>query len=72
MRHEVLILNRARKRLATSWPRIEGTCSGAVTAKLWTFRLEYFCATCREYEWGGSKVRGFFSIHDPFFPELSR
>jgi hypothetical protein len=39
-----------------------GACGGAVTAKLWTFRLEYFCVACREYEWGGSKVRGYMHV----------
>ena len=35
-----------------------GKCGHAPTEKLWTFRWEYFCAGCREYQWNGSKVAG--------------
>src|SRR5438552_1095353 len=31
-----------------------GACTSPPTAKLWSFRWEYFCATCREYGWCGS------------------
>ena len=30
-----------------------GACTGAVITKCWTFRWEYYCAPCREYEWCG-------------------
>ena len=36
-----------------------GACSGAVAAKFWTFQWEYYCAPCREYEWCGTKTRGY-------------
>jgi len=32
-----------------------GGCTGAVATKFWTFRWEYYCQECREYEWGGSR-----------------
>ena len=35
-----------------------GTCAESPVTKLWTFRWEYFCAGCREYQWNGSKVAG--------------
>src|SRR5262245_25205032 len=34
-----------------------GTCAGVVATKFWTFRCEYYCASCREYCWCGSKTR---------------
>jgi hypothetical protein len=34
-----------------------GACSRAVATKFWTFRWEYYCAPCREYEWCGTKTR---------------
>src|SRR5262245_50740864 len=36
-----------------------GLCAGVVAANFWTFRWEYYCALCREYEWCGSKTRGY-------------
>ena len=33
-----------------------GACTAAPTTKLWTFRWEYFCLECREYQWNGSRV----------------
>src|SRR5215831_13137381 len=38
-----------------------GACMGAVATKFWTFRWEYYCAPCREYEWCGSKTRGYMT-----------
>src|SRR5262245_62066056 len=32
-----------------------GACSGAVATKFWTFRWEYYCAPCREYQGCGSE-----------------
>lgn len=32
-----------------------GGCMTPPATKLWTFRWEYFCGTCREYDWCGSK-----------------
>src|SRR6266568_195864 len=26
-----------------------------IEAVVWTYRLEYFCSACREYEWGGRR-----------------
>jgi hypothetical protein len=34
-------------------------CAGAVATKFWTFRWEYYCQPCREYEWCGAKARGY-------------
>ena len=36
-------------------------CSGAVAMEFWTFRREYYSAPCREYEWCGSKSRGYMT-----------
>ena len=33
-----------------------GACSRSVETTVWTYRLEYFCSACREYEWGGRKM----------------
>jgi hypothetical protein len=33
-----------------------GACTRSVEATVWTYRLEYCCSACREYEWGGSKM----------------
>src|SRR5262249_11814083 len=38
-----------------------GACTGAVATKFWTFRWEYSCAPCREYEWCGTKTRGYMT-----------
>jgi hypothetical protein len=27
--------------------------------EIWIFRWEYYCLTCREYEWCGAKARGY-------------
>src|SRR4030095_7208009 len=32
-----------------------GACTGTVATKFWTFRWEYHCQSCREYEWCGAK-----------------
>src|SRR5262245_383340 len=34
-----------------------GACAGSVVGKLWSFRWEYYCQACREYEWNGSRRR---------------
>ena len=26
------------------------------TTRVWSFRWEYYCAACREYEWAGIKM----------------
>ncbi len=33
-----------------------GECTRSVETTVWTYRLEYFCSPCREYEWGGRKM----------------
>jgi hypothetical protein len=33
-----------------------GQCRRPPETKVWTFRWEYFCGPCREYEWDGSKA----------------
>jgi hypothetical protein len=38
-----------------------GDCSGAVATKFWTFRWEYYCQPCGEYEWCGSKALGYMT-----------
>jgi len=38
-----------------------GAYAGAVATKFWTFRWEYYCAPCREYEWCGSKTPGYMT-----------
>src|SRR5262249_28835197 len=45
----------AAKRPDTSLARLRG----AVATKFWTFRWEYYCQPCREYEWCGAKARGY-------------
>jgi len=36
-----------------------GECSRPVETKFWTFRWEYYCQQCREYEWAGNKATGY-------------
>jgi hypothetical protein len=36
-----------------------GACAGIVAKKFWTFRWEYYCQPCREYEFAGSKAPGY-------------
>src|SRR5215510_8728039 len=38
-----------------------GACASVVATKFWTFRWEYYCRPCREYEWCGAKARGYRS-----------
>src|SRR5690242_14436674 len=33
-----------------------GACTSAVATKFWTFRWEYYCQSCRGYQWAGNKV----------------
>ena len=33
-----------------------GECPSLPTTRVWSFRWEYYCAACREYEWAGSKM----------------
>src|SRR5215510_11011651 len=39
-----------------------GECSRPVTTKFRTFRWESYCQQCREYEWCGSKSRGYMVL----------
>jgi hypothetical protein len=32
-----------------------------VATTFWTFRWEYYCQPCREYEWCGAKARGYMT-----------
>ena len=36
-----------------------GGCLRPVATKFWTFRWEFYCHECREYEWCGSKSGGY-------------
>src|SRR5262245_52854260 len=33
-------------------------CTGVVATEFGSFRWEYYCAPCREYDWCGAKARG--------------
>jgi hypothetical protein len=39
----------------------KGACPGVVATKFWSFRWEYYCVECREYEWNGSKRHSYMA-----------
>jgi hypothetical protein len=39
-----------------------GGCGGAVASKLWTFRLEYFCATCPNMSGAARRFEGIWPL----------
>jgi hypothetical protein len=38
-----------------------GKCPRVPTEKMWRFRQEYFCSQCREYHFGGNRMRGYMT-----------
>jgi hypothetical protein len=42
-----------------------GKCPRAPTEKMWSFRLEYFCAQCGSYHFDGNRVRGYDGAVNP-------
>src|SRR5262249_57053455 len=49
-----------------------GACMGGVTTKLWTFRWEYYCVPCREYDGVAIKLAATDSRVNPEALCLSR
>src|SRR5262249_14040060 len=47
-------------------------CPRSPTRTFWSFRREYYCDICIEYQFGGSKHHGYMTACLPFLSESSK